>query len=62
MNQSPTDPVNNVTVRELDWGAEVRKAWGPKWNEPSVEYVFGTTAKQEKKFYRRTEDFGPYNP
>ena len=57
-NQSPTDPVNNVTVKELDWNAEVRKAWGVKWNEPEVEYEFSNG----RKFKRRTEDAGVYQP
>ena len=39
MNQSPTDPPNNATVREIDLSAEIRNIWGPKWNEPTVAYL-----------------------
>lgn len=58
-NQAPSEPVNNVTERTLDLGAETRKAWGPKWNEPTVEYIFGS-GKRERKFSRRTEDSSIY--
>ena len=56
-NQSPTEPVNNVTVREVDLAAEVRKAWGVKWNEPPVAYEFSN----DRKFTLRTEDAAIYS-
>ena len=42
-----------VTVREIDWTKEVIKAYGPKWNEPEIQYVFsnGRTFK-----FRTQED------
>lgn len=27
-------------TRTLDWAAEVRKAWGPEFNEPDTAYQF----------------------
>ena len=57
-NQSPTDRKMDVTVRTLDWNAEVRKLWGPKWNEPEVQYRFSNG----REFKWRTEDGAPYNP
>lgn len=34
-----------VTVREIDWTAEVIKSYGPTWNEPEVQYVFSNGRK-----------------
>lgn len=45
------DPI----FREINWNAEVRKAWGPKWNEPEEEYRFSG-----RTFKRRTEDAAIY--
>lgn len=54
--KTPTEPAHDVTLREIDWAAEVRKLWGPQWNEPHVEYTFSNG----REFKRRTEDV--YNP
>lgn len=43
---------HRVQTREIDLSAEVRKAWGKKWNEPEIEYEFSNG----RKFERRTED------
>jgi hypothetical protein len=43
------------TFSTIDLGAEVRKIWGPKWNEPEVAYQFGN-----RKFTLRTEDAAIY--
>lgn len=56
-NQSPTDPPNNATVKEIDLGAEVRKMWGVNWNKPTIAYRFG-----EREFELRTEDAAIYKP
>ena len=50
------NPVNNVTTRELDWTAEVKKIWGPKWNEPDPEYEFSNG----RVFKRRIDDVASY--
>jgi hypothetical protein len=34
-----------VTVREIDWTAEVIKSYGPAWKEPEVQYVFSNGRK-----------------
>lgn len=47
---------NMPVFREIDLTAEVKKALGKEYNAPSVEYVFSNG----RKFYRRDEDFGPY--
>ena len=56
MAATPTEPAHQVNTSIIDWNAEVRKAWGVKWNEPDVEYEFSSG----RKFYRRVED--TYNP
>lgn len=48
-NESP------VTFREINLSAEIKKIYGPKWNEPEVSYVFG-----DRKFYLRTGDAAIY--
>jgi hypothetical protein len=53
-----TEPVNNVTVRQIDLNAEIRKIWGPEWNKPTVEYEFSNG----RKFERRTEEAAIYQP
>jgi len=55
MPATPTAPANDVTGRTLDLSAEVKKIWGPKWNEPEVEYEF-----TGRTFKRRTEDAAIY--
>lgn len=47
---------SDATFRVIDWNAEVRKAWGPEWNKPEVEYEFSNG----RKFERRTEDAAIY--
>jgi len=43
---------NQVTTREIDLNAEVRRLWGAEWNKPEVEYEFSNG----RTFERRTED------
>lgn len=52
-NIRPNDPV----FREIDMGAEVKKIWGVKWNEPPVSYEFSGG----RKFTLRTEDAAIYS-
>lgn len=50
---------NNETppkVREIDLAAEVRRIWGPKWNQPEIAYEFSSG----RKFELRTEDAAIY--
>lgn len=51
----PDNPNSDVTGKTLDLGAEARKIWGPKWNEPEVEYEFSG-----RTFKRRTEECAVY--
>lgn len=51
MAATPTEEAHDVTGKTIDWNAEVRKAWGPEWNKPEVEYDFNG-----RKFYRRSSD------
>lgn len=46
---------NDVTEKTIDLAAEVRKIWGPKWNEPEVEYEFSG-----RTFKRHTGDCAVY--
>lgn len=52
----PTEKPNDPQFRQINLGAEVKKMWGAKWNEPEVEYEFS----DGKKFYRRTGDAAIY--
>jgi len=52
MSEQSHDPV----FREIDMGAEVRRIYGPKWNEPELAYEFSNG----QKFYLRTEDAAIY--
>jgi hypothetical protein len=37
-----TDSVKqpNTRTRTINWGAEVKKAWGPEWARPDIGYRF----------------------
>lgn len=56
------DTTPDVTGRTLDLSAEVRRIWGPKWNEPEVEYEFSSRTfrrrTQECAIYETSPDFG----
>lgn len=54
-----TEPPNEPTFRTIDLSAEVKRLYGPKWNEPELEYEFGDG---KRKFKRRTADSGIYKP
>ena len=46
--EKPHDPI----MRSIDMSAEVKKAWGPEYNAPVVEYRFSNG----REFKRRTEE------
>ena len=56
MAATPTEPANAPTFREINLSAEIKKGWGPKWNEPEVSYEFSSG----RKFYLRTQDAAIY--
>lgn len=47
---------SDAKFRVIDMGAEAKKAWGPKWNEPETSYEFSSG----RKFQLRTEDAAIY--
>lgn len=53
----PTEDEHKVIMREINLSAEVKKMWGPKWNEPEVSYEFSNG----RKFYLKTEDAAIYS-
>ena len=52
----PTNP-NDPVFREINMSAEIKKIWGPKWDEPEIAYEFGDG---RRKFYLRTGDAAIY--
>lgn len=50
----PDNP--NPIFRETNLSAEVRRIYGPKWNEPELAYEFSNG----RKFYLRTGDAAVY--
>ncbi len=52
MTEHKHDPV----FREIDMAAEIKRMFGPRWNEPEIAYRFSNGV--EKKL--RTEDAGIY--
>ena len=55
MAATPTEDAHAVTMREINLSAEIKKVWGPKWNEPEVSYDFNG-----RKFTLRTGDAAIY--
>lgn len=53
----PTEPDHPVTMREVNLSAEIKKYWGPEWNQPELEYEFSNG----RKFYRKTGDAAIYS-
>jgi hypothetical protein len=51
-----TEPAHKPTFREINISAEIKRMYGPRWNEPELAYEFG-----DRKFYLRTEDAGIYS-
>jgi len=51
------NPENKVNFRTIDWNAEVKKIWGPKYNAPVTEYEFSNG----RTFERRTEHAAIYD-
>ena len=50
------DGRNKVNFRAIDWTAEVKKVWGPKWAQPETSYEFSNG----RKFELQTGDAGIY--
>lgn len=53
-NQTDTNVVN---FRTINLSAEIKKIWGPRWNEPEISYEFSNG----RKFKLRTEDASVYS-
>ena len=52
-----TEQSHDPVFRTVDLSAEIKKMYGPKWNEPEVEYEFDGG---RRKFKRRTGDASIY--
>jgi hypothetical protein len=52
MTEQKHDPI----FREVNLSAEIKRMYGPRWNEPELAYEFSNG----RKFYLRTEDAGIY--
>jgi hypothetical protein len=57
MSRTPTEPDHSPIFREINLSAEIKRMYGPRWNEPELAYEF-----EDRKFYLRTEDAGIYQP
>lgn len=56
MAATPTEEAHDVTMREINLSAEIKKVWGPRWNAPETSYVFSNG----RKFTLRTGDAAIY--
>lgn len=56
MSATPTEPAHDPVFREINLSAEIKKIWGPKWNEPERSYVFSNG----REFKLRTGDAAIY--
>lgn len=56
MSATPTEESHDPVFRTIDLAAEVKKMWGPKWNEPELAYEFSNG----RKFVLRTGDAAIY--
>lgn len=45
MSATPTEEAHDVTLKTINWNAEVRKIWGPEWNKPGTAYEFSNGRK-----------------
>jgi hypothetical protein len=52
-----TEESHDPTFKTLNVSAEIKKEWGPEWNQPEVEYEFSNG----KKFYRKTDQASIYS-
>lgn len=52
-----TEPKHDPVFRTIDLSAETKKMYGPKWNEPEIEYEF---ADGKRVFKRKTGDAAIY--
>ena len=58
-----TEPQNVVNTSKVNLSAEIKKIWGPRWNEPEVAYEFSNGRKFTMKtgdaaIYASSPDFG----
>ncbi len=58
-----TNPSHDPVFREIDLGAEVKKIWAEKWNQPETSYEFSNGRKFTLKtgdaaIYVTSPDFG----
>lgn len=56
MSSTPTEESHDPVFRTIDLSAEVKKMYGPKWNEPELAYEFSNG----RKFTLRTGDAAIY--
>lgn len=56
MAATPTEESHDPVFREVNLSAEIKKIWGPEWNQPEVEYEFSSG----RKFKRKTEHAAIY--
>lgn len=52
MAATPTEPAHDPVFREINLSAEIKKIYGPHWNEPEPSYEFSNG----RKFKLRTGD------
>ena len=57
MAATPTEQSHDPVFREVNLSAEIKKIWGPKWNEPETSYEFSNG----RKFQLRTGDAAIYS-
>ena len=51
-----SESLKNPIFRELNLSAEVKRIWGPHWNEPEIAYEFSNG----RQFKLRTGDAAIY--
>ena len=52
-----SNPPTPPKFRDVDLSAEIRRIWGPQWNEPEESYCFSNG----RKFKLRTGDAAIYS-
>lgn len=57
MAATPTEQSHDPVFREINLSAEIKKLFGPKWNEPETSYEFSNG----RKFTLRTGDAAIYS-
>lgn len=57
MAATPTELAHDPVFRTIDMGAEIRRIYGPHWNEPEISYKFSNG----REFKLRTGDAAIYS-